>query len=233
MRTLMFLFTCLLTVPAFAQFTPAPEPPYIEVTGSAEMEIVPDEICIVVTLQERYDGRTKVTMAQQEEKFINGMKALNIPSTDISLSDAISDFGAYKWKKEDALATKQYVVLVHTAEMVSKVYTKLVEIDAENAYISKTSHSKIEQYRKEVKINAMKATHDKASYLLSAIGQQIGKPIVITEINSDVRPMDTYSQYELSNYRSNLSFSAGSVISDIGFQKIKLRYEMYGKFSIL
>jgi uncharacterized protein YggE len=29
--------------------------PYIEVTGSAEMEIVPDEIYIQVTLQERYE----------------------------------------------------------------------------------------------------------------------------------------------------------------------------------
>lgn len=215
---------------AYSQSTlPTPEKPYIEVTGSAELEIVPDEIYIAVTLQERYDGRTKVTMAQQEEKFIQGMQALNIPIADISLSNAVSDYSSYKWKKEDALATKEYVVMVHTAEMVSKVYGKLVEADAENAYIAKTSHSKIEEFRKQVKIDAMKATHDKATYLLAAIGEEIGKPIAIMEINNNYA-MDNISQY--ANTRSNYSFNAGIDLSGISFEKIKLRYEVYGKFEI-
>jgi hypothetical protein len=117
--------------------------PYIEVTGSAEMEIVPDEIYIQVTLQERYEGKEKITMEKQDALFISGMQSINIDTKDISLADAQSDFSSYKWKKEDALARKSYVVLVHDAALVSKVYTKLVEIDAEDAYILKTSHSKI------------------------------------------------------------------------------------------
>jgi len=224
------LLPVLFLSAALAQTTP--EVHYIEVTGSAEMEIVPDEIYIHVTLQERYDGREKVTIAQQDEKFLSGMQALQIPLNDISLADAVSDYSYYKWKKEDALATKEYIVMVHTAGKVAEVYQKLVDIDAENAYIARTSHSKIEQYRKEVKINAMKATYDKAGFLLEAIGHKVGKPLIITEISNDVRPMDYVSQYELSNYRSNYSAGNAGLESQIGFQKIKLRYEIYGKFEI-
>ncbi|MGB4830570.1 MAG: hypothetical protein WBP31_04490, partial [Chitinophagales bacterium] len=89
--------------------------PYIEVNGSAEMEIVPDEIYIQVTLQERYNGKEKITMEKQDALFISGMQSLNIDTKDISLADAQSDFSSYKWKKEDALARKSYVVLVHDA----------------------------------------------------------------------------------------------------------------------
>ncbi len=231
LRSILIASLCFTALHLWAQTPAEPQQHYIEVNGSAEMEIIPDEIYISVTLAERFDGRTKVTMAQQETKFIEGMKSLNIPMSDISLSTALADFSNYKWKKEDALATKQYIVLVHTAEMVSKVYTKLVENDAENAYIYKVSHSKIEDYRKEVKINAIKATHDKATYLLTAIGEEIGKPLVITEISNDFNTQ-AYSQYALSNSFSGGRDAESLDLSDIGFKKIKLRYEFYGKFEI-
>lgn len=211
-------------------FVTTPPSHFIEVRGSAEMEIIPDEIYVSVTLQERFDGRTKVTMAEQEQKFLDGIAALGIPKSDISLSDAAADFEKFLLKKDDALATKNYLVLVHTAEMVSKLYTKLVEIDAENAYIAKLSHSKIEEYRKEVKINAIKATHEKAQYLLEAIGEELGQPLVITETpESSEKKTYGYSQYANTNY-SFEEFNPD--LSGIGFEKIKLRYEFYGKFEI-
>lgn len=215
--------------------TPVVEPSYIEVTGSAEMEITPDEIYISVSLAERYDGREKVTLDQQDEKFFNAIKELNIPLSDVQLSDAVSDFSYYKWRKEDALATKDYVVLVHTADMTSKLFKKLVEIDAENAVVSKVSHSKIEQYRKEVKINAIKATHEKAGYMLNAIGEELGKPIEIKEI-SEFTPNTYYSQYDSTSYEiASYRLQSGSrynMPSEVGFKKIKIKYEIYGKFEI-
>lgn len=208
---------------------PCDTKPYIEVTGSAEMEIVPDEIYIQVTLQERYNGKEKITMEKQDALFITGMQSLNIDSKGISLADAQSDFSSYKWKKEDALARKSYVVLVHDAALVSKVYAKLVEIDAEDAYILKTSHSKIEEYRKQIKINAMIATKDKAGYLLSSIGEEVGSPILIQERETYDSPY-TISQRSLA---SNVAFEAYNLnASDIGFKKIKLRYEIFAQFEI-
>lgn len=224
---------CMLTITHLHAQTPQVDPAYIEVTGSAEMEIIPDEIYISVSLSERYDGREKVTLAVQDEKFFNAIKELGIPMGDVQLSDAVTDYSYYKWRKEDALATKDYIVLVHTAEMTSKLFKKLVDIDAENAKVTKVSHSKIEQYRKEVKIKAMKATHEKAEYMLEAIGQELGKPIVITELNENVLTTN-YAQYDMNSYRTaNFMLADGYTMpAEISFQKIKLKYEIYGKFEI-
>ena len=216
---------------AFAQtgVTESKKVPYIEVTGSAEIEIVPDEIYITVTLQERYEGKDKVTMSTMETLFFEAVKSINIDTKDISLANAQSDFSSYKWKKEDALARKSYVILVHDAAMVSKLYEKLVEIDAYDAYISKTSHSKIEEYRKQVKINAMIATKEKAGYLLSSIDEEVGSPILIQERETYDTPY-TISQ---RSFNSNVAYDGLDVNSNnIGFQKIKLRYEIFAQFEI-
>lgn len=209
-----------------------PEVPYIEVRGSAELEITPDEIFVSVTLQERFDGRVKVTMGEQEQKFMDAITALGIPKSDVSLSDADADFEKFLLKEDESLTSKNYLVLVHTAEMVSKLYSKLAEIDAENAYIAKLSHSKIEAYRKEVKIDAIKATHEKAGYLLEAIGEELGQPLEITEI-SETPEKKTYGYSQNANTITNYSMATFSPdLSGIGFEKIKLRYEFYGKFAI-
>jgi uncharacterized protein len=225
-------FAILLAYSAtFAQtaISESKKAPYIEVTGSAEIEIVPDEIFITVTLQERYDGKDKVTMSTMEALFFEALKSISIDTKDVSLANAQSDFSSYKWKKEDALARKSYVVLVHDAAMVSKLYTKLVEIDAEDAYISKTSHSKIEEYRKQVKINAMIATKEKAGYLLSSIDEEVGSPILIQERETYDNPY-TISQ---RSFNSNVSYDALDInANNIGFQKIKLRYEIFAQFEI-
>jgi len=227
---LMLLLICTTVIGQSVPLTTtnAQTKPFIEVTGSAEIEIVPDEIYISITLQERYDGKTKITLEKQEEKFFAALKSLNIDLKDVSLADAQSDFSSYKWKKEDALASKNYILLVHDAAMVSKVYVKLVEIDAQDAYIAKTSHSKIEEYRKQVKINAMMATKEKAAYLLSSIGGEIGNPIVIQERENYYQPYGI-SQRALN---SNAAYEINYNTNDIGFEKIKLRYEIFAQFEI-
>lgn len=225
----MIMLSCVFAQQPINTFTPCETKPYIEVTGSAEIEIVPDEIYIQITLQERYDGREKVTIATQDSKFIEAIKSLNIDLKNLSLADAQSDFSNYKWKKEDALAQKKYVLLVNDATMVSKVYQKLVDIDAEDAFILKTSHSKIEEYRKQVKINAMVATKDKAGYLLSSIGEEVGSPILIQERETYDMPY-SISQRSLN---SNVAYGDFDISSaNIGFQKIKLRYEIFAQFEI-
>ena len=40
---------------------------YIDVTGTAEKEVVLDEIYITITLTERYEGRDKVDVNEQEK----------------------------------------------------------------------------------------------------------------------------------------------------------------------
>jgi len=50
----------------------------IQVIGKAELEIIPDEIKIEVTLKERYLGKTKVTLEELQKQFDEVINALGI-----------------------------------------------------------------------------------------------------------------------------------------------------------
>jgi hypothetical protein len=63
MKPLFILFTLLaLTFTNLAAQETEKDAPYIEVTGMAEKEIIPDEIYIRIIIKERYDGRDKITI---------------------------------------------------------------------------------------------------------------------------------------------------------------------------
>ncbi|RYZ48733.1 MAG: hypothetical protein EOP49_17900, partial [Sphingobacteriales bacterium] len=56
----------LTATSAVAQVPPVEEKPHIDMTGTAELEITPDEIYVDINISERFDGRDKVTIEQQE-----------------------------------------------------------------------------------------------------------------------------------------------------------------------
>lgn len=48
--------------------------PFIDVTGTAEKEVIPDEIFINIVIRERYVNREKITVEAQEDKLKSAMK---------------------------------------------------------------------------------------------------------------------------------------------------------------
>lgn len=206
--------------------------PFIEITGIAEKEIIPDEIFISITLTEKQDNK-KRSIDEQEADLKKAVKDLGINSDNLFLSDANANYVYVKWAKRDVVAKKTYLLKVNDALTVGKVFEKLDEIDVKNPYISKVNHSKIEEHKKEVRIAAMKAAKEKADYLLTAIGEQTGKPIEIKEQNN--------SNVILANGMANKALSDefyyGASVKDnsdqlIQFQKIKLQASIYAKFEI-
>ena len=232
--TMAFLLTTILS---FGQTnTPKPfEQPYIEVTGAAENEVVPDEIYIGIIIHEKYFNKVKVTIEEQEEKLKSAVKSLGIDLTNLNLSDAYADFVKIRWQKKDVLTKKDYTLKVTNAMTVGQVFLELEKLEITDAYISRVNHSKMDSLRKEVKILAIKAAKDKADYLLTAIGEQTGKPLIITENQQTINRGD-FERMPARNANSIVS-TIGGVSSNYGdneiqFQKIKLTSSIYVKFSI-
>ena len=68
--------------------------------------------------------------------------------------------------------------------MPRKMDEILNKVNAESIYsvgIRNYSHSKIQEYKKQLKIEAIKAAKEKAAYLLEAINEKIGLAIEISE----------------------------------------------------
>ncbi len=214
--------------------------PFIEATGSSETEIVPDEIYITITLQERQDGKDKLTIEKQEEDLKQNLKEIGIDISNLSLNTANADFRKIKSFKKDVVTSKSYILKVGNADMVTKVYERLDEINAHDAYISKLNHSKILEYTKENRIKAIKAAKDKVDYLVATVGNQLGGPIQITETMNSVEN-NPYGNHYNYNYRSsNAAQSYGgniesseSVGDEISFKKIKIKASFLVKYEIL
>jgi uncharacterized protein YggE len=209
---------------------------FIEATGSSETEIVPDEIYITITLQERQDGKDKLTIEKQEADLKQNLKEIGIDITNLSLNSANADFRKIKSYKKDVVTSKSYILKVGNADMVTKVYEHLDKINAHDAYISKLNHTKILEFTKENRIKAIKAAKDKVDYLAAAVGNQLGGPIQITETLNSVENNPYGYNY---NYRSsNAIQSYGGVESsestgdEISFKKIKIKASFLVKYEI-
>lgn len=212
--------------------------PFIEVTGIAEKEVIPDEIYLKIILVEKYSGREKITLEMQEEKLRNSLIEISINLNNLSLQDADADYIKVSWTKKDVIAKKEYSLKVTDANTVSRVLQQLDNLDITGATISKVSYSKVDSLKREVRILAIKAAKEKADYLLMTIGAKTGKPLVIQE-----KDYNTVFQSEVSNMRGSRSNGTVYYIDGIRmsgqeedqvlqFQKIKIQSAIFAKFEI-
>jgi len=240
MNNLKLLFTgtiLSITILTFGQTTSTTtnEEPYIEVTGSAEKEVIPDEIYIGITIREKYLNKVKVTIGEQEEKLKNTIQLLGIDMANLTLTDANADYVKIHWKNKDVLTKKDYTLKVSNATTVGQVFQELDKLEITDAFISSVNHSKMDSLRKEIKIAAIKAAKNKADYLLTAIGEQTGKPLIIKETVEN----NSSSNVNFRGSRSNETYYyidgikvKDSDENEIQFQKIKIQSSIYVKFSI-
>lgn len=228
----------LLTLLAFLPFIsmsqePAQvkETPYIEVVGNGEMEIIPDQIYISFTLKERFEGKKKIEIEDQEKELKKRLMKLEIDLADLQLADANSDFIKIKRKKNDVIASKDYLLKVSSTGTLAKVFDLLDEIDAFNAEIQRVDHSEMTKFRKEVKILAIQAAKEKATYLLAGIGETIGRPLFIQERES----YDEFQPLMRKAGMVNMAMDAApaeEALPELSFQKIKLKYAVFARFAI-
>lgn len=229
----------VMTATSFAQTTDT-KPPVkkIEVNGSAELEITPDEIYFNITLREYMKNKTqKVTITELEQKLQKAVEAAGIPKGDFTIANVFGYNFDQNWKKKkdapDFMARKQYRLKLTRLDKINSILAAVDEEGIESANIASFSSSKMEEYRKQVKISALKAAKAKAEYLVEAIGEKLAGVIEIQEFNtdqySDVRPM-------MANMavRKEMAYDAagGAPDSDIDFKTIKIRAEVRTVFGI-
>lgn len=208
--------------------------PYIEVNGTAEKEVVPDEIFISITLREKYVDKTKITIDIQEESLINALKNIGIDLSNLYLSDANADYVKVYWQKKDVLTRKDYTLKVSNATAVGNVFIELDKIKITDAYVAKVNHSKIDSLKKDVKIKAIQSAKDKADYLLQAIGEKTGKPIIVKENEVPMMFNDGSSVRNLNSVTiiSERDKLEDKLDTDIQFNKILVTSNIYVKFLI-
>lgn len=203
---------------------------YIEVTGTSEIEIVPDKIHYVIEIreyfEEEFDGkskpeefRTKVPLTKIEQELREALRAAGISQNAIRTQE-IGDY--WRQQGQDFLVSKRFDVTLTDFSQVDKILSHIDTKGINTMHIGELENKDILAYHQRGKIEALKAAQRKASYLVEALGKKLGDVVrIVEEGSSDIYPVA----------QSNV-LSSDAALFD-GFRTIKKNYSMLVRFEIV
>lgn len=226
MKKILFIFLMLTTLTYTMEAQSKDDRRYIEVSGSAELKVTPDEIYLSIALNEK-DMKDRRSLDELERDVVAVLRKLNIPTENLSISGANSRLEKAFWTGRKIYARKNYVLKLTDANSIGQVLKELEGKGIANVNLLRVDNSDMDKHRKEVKILAMKAAKEKADYLLNAIGERTGKPIFIQERN-----------YQPPFYRNrNMMMKADMEVAaadyNLDFEEMTLKYEIFARFEIV
>ncbi len=207
---------------------------FIEVSGSAEMEIEPDEIQFLIGIKEYWkeefekkkefkDYKTKTPISKIEKELLSKLESLGIKKDQLIINEA----GNYwRYQGKDFLISKQFEISLHDMQKVNQLINTINMKGIDFMRMGKLKHSKITKFRKEVKVNALKAAKEKAEYLLESIDKELGNVISIVELENNGTIWSAPSA--VSNVIMDSSNDSGIENTN----KIKLKYDIKARFEI-
>jgi len=227
MKKIIIASLCLIGITnfCFAQTKSFIDQPYIEVNGSADSLVTPNEIFIKIIISEK-DTKDRVSVEEQEGKMINALKNLNINAEkDLTNSDMMSNYKFHLLKQKDVIKTKEYMLKVKDANTLNKVFIKLEDIGISNTSIDRVNHTDLENIKNECRSKAIENARKKAIALTKPIGQTIGNAILITDNEANyVMPYATRGVMVMMNKAEDVQES------NIQFEKIKVEASVGAKF---
>lgn len=238
-RLLFSVLAMFVLASSFAQVNMVnPYPRTITVNGSAEMEVVPDEIYVQVVLKE-YDkkGSGKITIDKIRQDFLTAVRSLGLPDSAITVA-AYDGYNGNPWlrkknKKEELYSSISYQVKLRNTAQVDQLVDKLDDNATQNFYISRTSYSKFTELRKQLKIQAVKAAKEKAEYLAAAANEKLGVAVTINEPNEYYQPFDGYAMANKVMMRAQVADAAAPEAQpQADFRKIKIKYDVSAVFEL-
>lgn len=232
MRSIHFTFLILLAMPlvSVAQVQePNGDKRFIEVTGSAEREIEPNEIVLFVKLREFEDNRQKMSLEKIDQDFLNALKAAGIDRKKLQLAGGGSMIEKISKRDKEAFREKSYHVNLSSATELERLIEKLEPVPVYQAYIMRLDHTEMEKMKLELKVKALQAAKAKAETMLKSIGAEIGKTLLVREW--DYGPPVPMARMDMMT--ANLSMEAADQGEEaVGFRKIKLREQVTAQFEI-
>jgi hypothetical protein len=208
---------------------------FITVTGSAEMSVAPDEIQLEFLLREYNNPLGRVQLEKIEEKFIKTLKKHGVKEKDILLKNG--NFSWHYWwnyRRENYKYRSYYVQLSKGVDLMSLIQD--LDMDGiSSVNVAKSTHTRLQEFRKDVKIQAVKAAKEKADYLLESIGEAAGPVISIEEIEASSPGQSPYwfRQQNIMAGHTNTVMGLTSTPQSIdNTSAILLRYEIRAQFSI-
>ncbi len=224
MKLKHFLLIGILTLGSFASAQEVKKNG-IEVTGVAEMEVEPDEIIFSIGIK----ADNKNDLADNEKKLFETLKSAGVKNEDIKFKSMYQNIYS-----KTAKFSKNYQFKIGKKANISKIFEDLNQKWVSSLNIAEVKSTKIADFRKAVKINALKAAKEKADYLLESMGKKTGSALEIVEIEDYTS--DIIMPFAYKGRMANVQMEMADAPLDYSFdniENIKLKYSIKTRYEIL
>lgn len=217
-------FLLVLCVMAFGLSTAAQnQQPTIDVQGSADVKVVPDEVSIVFGV-ETSDPNLAVAKSdndQRVKRFIALTKELKIDpryvQTDfISIEPWEHDLRNQTIRREYRIR-KNIAVTLRDVPKFEELLSRALEGGVNHVHGIQFRTTELRKYRDRAREMAIQAAQEKAALLAGKLGRQVGPAIRISEYGGGwYSPYSWWGQSYGSNAMSQVSSQAGEAASGGG-----------------
>lgn len=227
-----YMISAVILFTAFLAQAQAPknfiDQPYIEVNGTAELEVIPVKIFLRVEIREE-DTKGRKSLEELEAQMLNALESLGLDiEKQVTVSDLSSNFKFYFLKRTDVFKNKFFSVETQTAYEAGQVISSLAKEGISNIDLEKLEYSKEEELKMEAKVKAIQNAKQKAELMLDPLGQELGGALHVQELGSP-----RMYNYEVRSAKMNVqAMGEMADASDVGFEKLKFEAKVQVKFAI-
>ena len=198
--------------------------PYVAVNGSSQVKVTPDEIYLRITLDEG-DTKGKDVIELQRKRLFSALRKCGV---DIEKQLTLLDMSSEYFRRGNSLATTQYELKLTSAGAVKEVFESLEKSGISNVTVSRTACSKIDDYRRQARQEAIRNAQSRARDLAEAIGQSIGACFEINDYTSEARV--TGSRVMMAKNAVVDMATEEFAEPNVEFEQIVINYNISAKF---
>ena len=205
--------------------------PYLEVAGSADTLVTPNEIYIKINISEK-DTKDRISVEELEQKMFDALKALGLDvEKNLTTSDMASNFKFYFLRSKDVMKSKQYILKVGDAVTASKVFIEMENLGISNTSIDRVYHSDLGKVKNMMRSKAVENARARAVALTHPLNQTLGPAIHILDneiYNTSNQSSGRLDEVVVVGYSSK--YKANKELPKIEFEKIKVAANINVKF---
>ena len=189
-KTLLVLMTIVMTTVASAQ--EIKQIPQISVSGEGKVKVTPDYAIISIGVENTGNDAAEVKKKNDAtvDAVIKYLKSFKLPATDYQTKQVyLSKTYDYNKKKNNFTASQQISVTLRDLAKYDALMMGLVDTGINNIQGVEFKSTKLAQFESEARKAAVVNAKAKAQDYASALGQKVGKAILVSDNSQTNYPM--------------------------------------------
>lgn len=188
MKKLIVILTVMMTIVA-VQAQDKVIQPQISVSGEGKVKVIPDEAVISIAVETKGEESAKVKKDNDVavDKVLKYLKSTKINPKDIK-TERVALYPSYDYnkKKNYYMATQTITITLRDLGTYDVLMDELVKAGVNRINGVTFQSSEMEKLKSEARMMAVADAKKKAEDFASALGQKVGKAIMVTDNSSPV-----------------------------------------------